>query len=62
MQKKTALDLATASKPAAKSTAKSNAIVKASSTPSNASLTARPTQSREETAIRRANTDIGWLD
>jgi hypothetical protein len=25
-------------------------------------LTARPTQSREETARRRANTDIGWLD
>ncbi len=29
---------------------------------SHASLTARPTQSREETLRRRNNTDIGWLD
>ena len=29
---------------------------------SHASLTARPTQSREETIRRRNNTDIGWLD
>jgi hypothetical protein len=40
---------------------KSNAIVKKDA-PSNSSLTARPTQSHEETARRRANTDIGWLD
>jgi hypothetical protein len=36
------------------------AIVKADT--SHASLTARPTQSREETIRRRNNTDIGWLD
>lgn len=36
------------------------AIVKADT--SHASLTARPTQSREETLRRRNNTDIGWLD
>jgi hypothetical protein len=29
---------------------------------SHAALTARPTQSREETLRRRNNTDIGWLD
>jgi hypothetical protein len=29
---------------------------------SYSSLTARPTQSREETLRRRNNTDIGWLD
>jgi hypothetical protein len=39
---------------------KSTAIVKADT--SHASLTARPTQSREETIRRRNNTDIGWLD
>jgi hypothetical protein len=37
------------------------AIVKKQDT-SHASLTARPTQSREETIRRRNNTDIGWLD
>jgi septal ring factor EnvC (AmiA/AmiB activator) len=37
-----------------------NAIVKKDT--SHASLTARPTQSREETIRRRNNTDIGWLD
>jgi hypothetical protein len=60
--KKMALDLASPAKSTPKSTTKSAAIVKAGSTATNASLTARPTQSREETAIRRANTDIGWLD
>jgi hypothetical protein len=39
---------------------KSTAITKAPAAGSG--LTARPTQSREETARRRANTDIGWLD
>ncbi len=39
---------------------KSTAIVKKDI--SHASLTARPTQSREETLRRRNNTDIGWLD
>jgi hypothetical protein len=37
-----------------------SAIVKKDT--SHASLTARPTQSREETIRRRNNTDIGWLD
>ena len=41
---------------------KSTAIVKKDTSRSNASITARPTESREETARRRANTDIGWLD
>lgn len=41
---------------------KSAAIVKQDTSRSNASITARPTESREETARRRANTDIGWLD
>jgi hypothetical protein len=41
---------------------KSAAIVKKDTSRSNASITARPTESREETARRRANTDIGWLD
>lgn len=39
---------------------KSTAITKAPAAGSG--LTARPTQSREETARRLANTDIGWLD
>ncbi len=56
--KKLALELSAPSKAPAKSTA----ITKANSTKSNSSLTARPTQTREQTAIRRANTDIGWLD
>lgn len=38
----------------------SSAIVKKDL--SHAALTARPTQSREETLRRRNNTDIGWLD
>jgi hypothetical protein len=38
----------------------STAIVKKGA--SNSSLTARPTQSHEETIRRRNNTDIGWLD
>jgi uncharacterized protein YlxW (UPF0749 family) len=41
---------------------KATAIVKKDTSRSNASITARPTESREETARRRANTDIGWLD
>ena len=41
---------------------KSAALVKKDTTRSNSSITARPTESREETARRRANTDIGWLD
>jgi uncharacterized protein YlxW (UPF0749 family) len=41
---------------------KTSAIVKKDTSRSNASITARPTESREETARRRANTDIGWLD
>ena len=40
----------------------SAALVKKDTSRSNASITARPTESREETARRRANTDIGWLD
>ena len=40
---------------------KTTAIVKKEAN-SYASLTARPTQSREETQRRRNNTDIGWLD
>ncbi|WP_295617219.1 hypothetical protein [Chamaesiphon sp. GL140_3_metabinner_50] len=38
------------------------ALVKKDTSRSNSSITARPTESREETARRRANTDIGWLD
>jgi hypothetical protein len=41
--------------------AKSTAITKAPAA-RGSGLTARPTQSSEETARRRANTDIGWLD
>jgi hypothetical protein len=41
---------------------KTTAIVKKDTSRSNSSITARPTESREETARRRANTDIGWLD
>ncbi len=41
---------------------KTSALVKKDTSRSNASITARPTESREETARRRANTDIGWLD
>jgi hypothetical protein len=40
---------------------KATAIVKKEAN-TYASLTARPTQSREETLRRRNNTDIGWLD
>jgi hypothetical protein len=40
---------------------KSTAITKAPAA-RGSGLTARPTQSSEETARRRANTDIGWLD
>jgi hypothetical protein len=43
-------------------TKSTTAIVKKDTSRSNASITARPTESREETARRRANTDIGWLD
>ena len=46
--------------PAAKG--KASAMVKKDTSRDNASITARPTESREETARRRANTDIGWLD
>jgi uncharacterized protein YlxW (UPF0749 family) len=46
----------------APSKGKTTAIVKKDTSRSNASITARPTESREETARRRANTDIGWLD
>jgi hypothetical protein len=41
---------------------KSAAIVKKDTSRANASITARPTESHEETIRRRANTDIGWLD
>jgi chaperonin cofactor prefoldin len=41
---------------------KGAALVKKDTSRSTASITARPTESREETARRRANTDIGWLD
>jgi hypothetical protein len=41
---------------------KATAIVKKDTAASRSSLTARPTQSHEETVRRRANTDIGWLD
>ena len=41
---------------------KTSAMVKKDTSRDNASITARPTESREETARRRANTDIGWLD
>lgn len=58
--KDVALKLSAQGKAPAKTAAKSTAITKSDSTYS--SLTARPTQSREETARRRANTDIGWLD
>jgi predicted RNase H-like nuclease (RuvC/YqgF family) len=60
--KKVALDLASQDKAPAKSNAKSAAIVKTNPDATRASLTARPVQTSEETAIRRANTDIGWLD
>lgn len=59
--KNTSLELAKQGQAAAKGkAAAATAIVKKD--PAYASLTARPTQSREETARRRANTDIGWLD
>jgi septal ring factor EnvC (AmiA/AmiB activator) len=45
-----------------KAPAKSTAIAKTDATASRSTLTARPVQTSEETAIRRANTDIGWLD
>jgi uncharacterized phage infection (PIP) family protein YhgE len=45
-----------------KAPAKSTAITKADSAAARSSITARPVQTSEETAIRRANTDIGWLD
>ena len=41
--------------------AKSSALAKAPAS-RGSGITARPTQSSEETARRRANTDIGWLD
>ena len=58
-----AMILKLSEQPAAAAPAKgksSTAIVKKDT--SHASLTARPTQSREETLRRRNNTDIGWLD
>jgi predicted RNase H-like nuclease (RuvC/YqgF family) len=58
--KKIALELSAPSKAPAKTAAKTTAIVKKDSAYS--ALSARPTQSSEETALRRANTDIGWLD
>jgi chromosome segregation ATPase len=45
-----------------KAPAKSTAIAKVDPAANRSMLTARPVQSSEETAIRRANTDIGWLD
>jgi hypothetical protein len=60
--KKVALDLASQDKAPAKSAGKSAAIVKTNPDATRASLTTRPVQSSAETAIRRANTDIGWLD
>ncbi len=45
-----------------KAPAKSTAIAKVDSAAARSSITARPVQTSEETAIRRANTDIGWLD
>jgi chromosome segregation ATPase len=45
-----------------KAPAKSTAIAKVDSAATRSSITARPVQTSEETAIRRANTDIGWLD
>ena len=41
---------------------KGAALVKKDVSRASTSITARPTESREETARRRANTDIGWLD
>ena len=55
--KDTVVKLAAQSKTPAKS-----ALVKTDSAASRASLTTRPVQTSAETAIRRANTDIGWLD
>ena len=58
-----AMILKLSEQPAAAAPAKgksSTAIVKKDT--SHAALTARPTQSREETIRRRNNTDIGWLD
>jgi septal ring factor EnvC (AmiA/AmiB activator) len=41
----------------------SNALVKSKGEGrDNRAITARPVETREETARRRANTDIGWLD
>lgn len=60
--KKVALDLASQDKAPAKTAGKSAAIVKTDPDATRASLTTRPVQSSAETAIRRANTDIGWLD
>jgi hypothetical protein len=55
-----AIKLAEQGKAPAKGKSSSTAIVKKGV--SNSSITARPTQSHEETMRRRNNTDIGWLD
>jgi hypothetical protein len=61
--KNTSLELAKQGQAAAKGkAAATTATAIVVKDPAYASLTARPTQSREETARRRANTDIGWLD
>ena len=45
-----------------KAPAKSTAIAKVDSAAARSSITARPVQTSEETAIRRANTDLGCVD
>ncbi len=58
--KETIVKLAAQGQAPAKAKSTSTALAKAPA--AGTGLTARPTQSREETARRRANTDIGWLD
>jgi phage shock protein A len=57
--KDTVVKLAAQGKAPAKS---STAIAKVDPNAGRSALTARPVETSAETAIRRANTDIGWLD
>ena len=57
--KDTVVKLAAQGKAPAKS---STAIAKVDPNAGRSTLTTRPVETSEQTAIRRANTDIGWLD
>ncbi len=61
--KETIVKLAEQNKETAKPKTSSTALVKSKGEGrDNRAITARPVETREETARRRANTDIGWLD